>query len=233
MSVFFRFWKSRLFHFEFKISSSLMKHLFKTSLAWLSTGMLFQLSIGPVYLFLMSLAIEKSLAAGLVGVSAVTLVDYLYIILAILWVGKLLDDKKKKQFLKITSALVLIAFGLYFMSKSLQHLEVNFMLKTQVSLLKTFTSVFLLTISNPITIVFFSWFFTAKAMKMKYSKKELWIFGISVGLATPLFLGANVVFFSFFGKIIPLTWLWSLNGLIGFILVCFGILGLKKARIPS
>lgn len=56
----------------------------------LLTGLILQTAIGAVFFFIINLALQRSLYDGLVAVVAVTLVDYFYISLAILGIGKLL-----------------------------------------------------------------------------------------------------------------------------------------------
>ena len=55
----------------------------------LLTGLTLQLAIGPVFLFIANLTLQKSTLDGLAGVVAVTIVDYLYITLSILGIGRL------------------------------------------------------------------------------------------------------------------------------------------------
>lgn len=63
----------------------------------LLTGLILQLAVGPVFFFIINLTLQKTLLDGIVGVSAVTLVDYFYITLAIVGVGKLLENNRFKK----------------------------------------------------------------------------------------------------------------------------------------
>ena len=60
----------------------------------LATGLILQLAIGPVFFFIINLVLQRTFWDGLAGVFAVTLVDYFYITLAIVGIGKLLERKK-------------------------------------------------------------------------------------------------------------------------------------------
>lgn len=67
----------------------------------LTTGLVIQLlTIGPVFIFIISMALQKTIFDGLVGALAVTMVDYFYITLAILGIGKLLENKRTKKMVK-------------------------------------------------------------------------------------------------------------------------------------
>ena len=79
------------------------------------------------------------------------------------------------------------------------------------SLFSSYSSVFLLTISSPMTIVFFTSIFSAKAIEYNYSKHELLVFGLATGLATFIFMGSSVVLFSLMSESIPLVIIQVLN----------------------
>jgi len=68
--------------------------IFKNGLA---TGLVLQFAIGPVFFFIINLALQRSIFDGLIGTLAVTIVDYFYITLAIFGIGKLLENKKIKK----------------------------------------------------------------------------------------------------------------------------------------
>ena len=52
----------------------------------LSTGLVLQLAIGPVFFFVLNISLQRTLVDGLCSVFAVTVVDYFYILLAIVGV---------------------------------------------------------------------------------------------------------------------------------------------------
>ena len=76
------------------------------------TGLLLQIAIGPVFFFILNIALQRTLIDGLFAVIAVTIADYLFIALAVLGVGKLLEKPKIKIGLGITSSVVLMLFGI-------------------------------------------------------------------------------------------------------------------------
>lgn len=192
----------------------------------LSTGLLLQLAIGPVFFFIVNLTIQRTILDGLVAVLAVTIVDYIYITLAILGVGKLLENKKIKKTFGLISSIVLIIFG-WIIIKGVIGSDIDTSANaTSSNLFTSFTSVFILTISSPLTIVFFTSLFAAKAVELNYTKRELLIFGLSTGSATFLFLGASVILFSIIGSAVPVMLIKLLNILVGLVLIGYGAIRL-------
>lgn len=185
------------------------------------TGLFLQLAIGPVFFYVVNLALQKTLWNGLAGVMGVTFVDYLYIMLAILGVGKLLEGKKARHFFKLISSIILIVFGamiIHGIVKGRATVDtIGF-----ADLWSSFSSVALLTLSNPMTIVFFVGLFAAKAVDHGYAKKELFFFGLGAGLATFLFMGCAVLLFSAIKSSVPIWLIQSMNLVVGLLLVGYG-----------
>lgn len=199
----------------------------------LLTGLTLQLAVGPVFFFIVNLALQKTIFDGFAGVLAVTFVDYLYITLAILGIGSLLKNKRFKKVFGIISSVVLIIFGLLILKSVLDTKVVAHTLSSTSNLVYSFTSVFLITSSSPITIVFFTSLFTAKAIEYKYTKKELVKFGLGTGFATFLFMGTSVVIFSLIKGAIPVLLTQILNGLVGVLLIGYGLLRLYKGIVQK
>lgn len=186
------------------------------------TGMILQLAVGPVFFFIVNLALQRTLLDGFAGVVGVTLADYVYIFLAAFGIGKLLEHNKVKRIFGIVSSLVLILFGIVMIKGALTagaHID-----RTVVSssVLSSFISVFFLTISSPLTIVMWTSLFAAKTIEYNYTKKELLLFGFSTGLATFIFMGLAVIVFSVLKGAVPLQLIQGLNFLVGMLLVGYG-----------
>ncbi len=197
----------------------------------LITGLTLQLAIGPVFFFIVNLALQKTIFDGFAGVLAVTSVDYLYIALAILGIGSLLQNKLFKKVFGIISSLVLAIFGWLMLKGVLEAKATAGALSSTSNLVSSFASVFLITISSPLTIVLFTSLFTAKAIEYKYTKKELVKFGLGAGSATFLFMGTSVVFFSLIKGAIPVLLIQVMNGLVGILLIGYGLLRLYKGIV--
>ena len=195
----------------------------------LSTGLLLQLAIGPVFFFIMGLTLERSILDGFVAVLAVTIVDYFYIVLAILGIGKVLESEKIKKGFGVLSSIVLIIFG-GIIIKNIVGSDISVDVGAASSnLMGSFLSVFFLTITSPLTIVFFTSLFATKALEYNYTKQDLVIFGLSTGLATFMFLGASVIFFSIIGGAIPIKVIRLLNITVGVLLIGYGAVRLVKS----
>ena len=182
-------------------------------------GLTLQLAIGPVFFFITNLVLQKTILDGFAGVLAVTMVDYFYIALAIFGIGRLLEHKKIKKIFGIISSIILMVFGALIIKGLIGGVSASNIFETTTNISSSFTSVFFLTISNPMTIVFFTSLFTAKAVEYNYTKKELIWFGIGTGFATFLFMGSSVVLFSLIKGSIPKLLIQILNGIVGCLLI--------------
>ena len=193
------------------------------------TGMLLQIAIGPVFFFILNIALQRTITDGLFAVLAVTLVDYLFIALAVLGVGKLLEKLKIKFVLGVVSSIVLVGFGVV-MILSIEPTDMGNNTRAMLSsnYTKSFLSAFVLTISSPLTIVFWTSLFAAKAIEKGYAKKELVVFGFAAGLATCVFLGCAVGLFATIRTSIPFNLLRSCNLAVGTLLVAYGGIRLFK-----
>jgi len=193
------------------------------------TGLILQIAIGPVFFFILNISLQRTILDGLLAVVAVTIVDYLFITLAVLGVGKLLEKPKIKFGLGIASSIVLILFGIIMiltinqtnpMASPNSVVESNYM--------TSFISALLLTISSPLTIVFWTSLFAAKAIERGYAQNQLIFFGLAAGLATLLFLGASVTLLSIIRASIPLMFLNICNIAVGSLLILYGLIRLVK-----
>jgi len=192
------------------------------------TGLFLQLAIGPVFIFILNLSLQYGLKTGLFAVLGVILVDYLFILLAIFGVGKLLEIEKISKVFSIISSIVLIIFGMILLYKGAKY-NFNEQIETDnISYFQSFGSTFILTISSPLTILFWTSIFTSKSIEYSLSKKELIFFGLSAGFATVVFLGTAVFIFSFLNTLVPIILIKVLNLIVGLILVGFGVIRIIK-----
>jgi len=196
------------------------------------TGLILQIAIGPVFFFILNIALQKTVMDGWVAVIAVTIVDYIFIALAVLGVGKLLEKPKIKLALGIVSSLVLVLFGIV-MIVSIQPNSDIHISKDMIDsdYLSSFISAFLLTISSPLTIVFWTSLFATKAIEMGYARDQLIFFGLAAGLATLIFLGSSVTLLSIISTSIPFVLLRILNTAVGVLLILYGVVRLCKMAI--
>lgn len=194
----------------------------------LATGLVLQLAIGPVYFFIVTLTLRGTILDGLAGVAAVTLVDFFYIALAIFGIGRAFENRRVKRAFGILSSVALILFGSFLIWSVLAGNGIVSATSDASNPLVSFASVFLLTISSPMTIVFFTSLFAAKAVEHRYAKKDLHLFGLGTGTATLLFMGASVLAVSFARTAIPVPLVQALNAIVGFLLIGYGGARLMK-----
>ena len=199
------------------------------------TGLILQIAIGPIFFFILNLSLQRTVIDGLLAVMAVTLADYIFITFAVLGVGKLLEKPKIKFTLGMVSSLVLVLFGIIMIvsiSPSSQISSHNNLIESNY--ISSFISAFLLTISSPLTIVFWTSLFAAKAIEKGYTQNQLIFFGIAAGLATLVFLGSAVTLLSIMRTSIPMTLLSVVNIAVGSLLIIYGVIRLCKiVRIPK
>ena len=194
----------------------------------LLTGLVIQTAIGPVFFFVINLALQKSFYDGFFAVVAVTIADYFYIALAILGIGKLLEKKKVKKTFGIISSVALIIFGIVIIKGITGGSFSTTSDMQSTNLLASFTTTFLLAISNPMLIVWNTSLLTAKAIEYNYTKRELLVFGLAVGLSVFLFMGASIALFSLVKKAVPISLIQILNILVGSLLILYGVIRVTK-----
>ena len=155
-------------------------------------------------------------------VLAIALVDAFYITLAGLGVSKLLEKEKIKEIFKIIGSLVLILFGINII---LNVFGINII--PGLNLKPTSTNIFIqglvLTLSNPITIVFWGSVLTTKIIEDKLKKKELIIFSIGLVSSTLSFLTLVAILGTMLSNFIPDNISSILNVIVG-ILIIFSVL---------
>jgi threonine/homoserine/homoserine lactone efflux protein len=200
----------------------------------LLTGLMLQLAIGPVFFFVLNIALQRTMVHGFLAVIAVTAADYCYILLALAGVGKLLEQQKTKRLVSLISAGVLCLFGMIMLLSARDVLILGTIpVETVSSYSSSFISAFLLTISSPLTIVFWTSLFVSKAVDHGYAAGSLAVFGISAGLSTLLFLGGAVLLLSLCKATIPGFLVKISNGVIGVVLITYGMLRFKQTASAS
>ncbi len=198
---------------------------------WLLLGLFLQIAVGPVFFFIINLTIQKTILDWFAAVCGVTLADYIYIILVIFGLEKILEHKKVKKTFGIISAIVLIIFGAITILGTLGTLPHTIVPIGSTNIMWSFFSVFLLAISNPMAIVFFTSLFAAKAIEYNYKKRDLTIFGLSTGLATLIFMWVSVILVSLIRGTIPYIIPQILNIMVGCILIGYGSIRWRKTLL--
>ena len=193
------------------------------------TGLILQLAVGPVFFFLLGILLSSGYSNALFGIAAVTLVDFIYIFFSIIGIGKFLEKDKTKKIFGVISAIVLLIFGTLILKNSLSfnNLNISTVYKKWNSY-KAFLSCFLLTLSSPLTIVFWSSIFVSKAIENNYKQTELVLFGFGSGSATFIFLSIVFCILNFIKKEIPISLITGLNIAVGLVIIMYGCIRILK-----
>lgn len=204
--------------------------IMKRYLDGLKFGMILQLAVGPMCLMVFNTAKNVGFLVSLTLVLAIALVDAFYIVLASLGISKILDKPKVKKVFKIIGSLVLIVFGINII---LNVFNINIIpgLNLKPNSSNIFIQGLVLTLSNPITIVFWGSILTTKIIEDNLNKKELAIFSIGLVSSTIIFLTFVSVLGTILSSFIPENISNVLNIVVGILIVFFGVkLIVKKEK---
>jgi threonine/homoserine/homoserine lactone efflux protein len=189
-----------------------------------SFGILLQIAVGPVCIFIIKTALESGFFIAMSGVLAVTLVDAVFVSLAIIGIGGLMKSDKTKKVLKIIGGIVIIYYGISILLTSFNILIMpSFSSSSTPSSTSAFITALILTISSPLTILFWAGVFGAKIADNKSSYKSVALFGLGAVLSTLSFLGAVAVIFSIFTPVMTDKMIDILNIIAGVVLFGFGV----------
>jgi len=199
----------------------------KTFFRGFKTGLILQFAIGPVFIFVMNIAVQHSLSDGIAAVAGVTAADYVYIALSVVGVGKLLENDRIKRALGFIAPAVLLLFGMYMLYSVLFAGSAENAVRNNPS--SGFLSAFALTISSPLTILFWSGIFASRAVEYGLTRRELAVFAFAAGLATFAFLGCGVLILSSAAAVIPDMVISALNISVAVLLIGYGVLRMIRA----
>ena len=193
-------------------------------------GMLLQIAIGPVCLLILQTALASGFSTAESGVLAVVLVDALFIFAAIWGIGMFFNRfPQTKAVLKIFGGLVLILFGLssilgVYGISLFSGLNLNAHADNQ----SFFFTMLLLTLSNPLTILFWAGVFSTKLAEENFQRNQAYAFGSGAVLSTAVFLSLVSFLGSLANTYISSTFIQILNFMVGLVLVGFGLYTMRK-----
>lgn len=192
-------------------------------------GMILQLAIGPMCIFIFQTSIAHGFFAGEMGVLGTAIVDSLEIILAIIGVGVILKKSKRAEmFLKAFGVFILLLYGCV---SILSAFDVSMLPKLQIHSLNssnnTLIQAIILALSDPLTIVFLAGIFSAKIVEEHLRKIDLRLFACGCVLATLFFLTLVSFIGSITKQIIPSIFICGLNFLVGVLMFYFAYRNIK------
>lgn len=198
-------------------------------------GLLLQIAVGPVFLFVLKTATESGVLAAEAAVVAATIVDAIYVTLAIIGVGLFLDKPKVKDILRYFGTFILVYFGVGSILGSFGiHIIPGFgniLLSANIS--SAFIISIILTASSPLTILFWTGVFATKMTQKSYNKTDMKMFGFGAVLSTLTSLGAVGLAAGLLHPIMTQKIISMLNILVGIIISVFGVKMLFSKGTPS
>ena len=207
----------------------------KQLLSGLRFGMLLQLAVGPVCLFVANAAITAGFWPAMGAVAAVTLTDAAYIALSAVGAAALFAKPAVRKAARIVGGAVLCLFGL---DMALGAFQVQLLPGIRLFAVDAGGSLFLqallITASNPLTILFWGGALTAKGAGDGFTRRGLALFSAGCVLATLLFLTAVAALGGVLTGSLSAPLMAGLNAAVGLLLVGFGIrLILQKEKVAA
>lgn len=194
----------------------------KRYLEGLKFGMLLQLAVGPMCLMVFNTAKDAGFWVAFSLVLSITLVDAVYIVLAALGASRLLEKPAVKKVFRYIGGGVLVLFGL---NTLLGAFGISLLPGggLQVDSASVFLQGLLLTLSNPITIVFWGSVLTGKIIEDDLKRGELIVFSLGLVSATLFFLSAVAGLGTVLSSFLPEAVSRGLNVLVGALIIFFGV----------
>lgn len=198
-------------------------------------GVLLQIAIGPVFVFVLKTAVQSGRGAAFGAALAATLVDAIFVSLAILGIGGLLEKPGAQRVLKVTGAIVLayFGFGMLLGSFGIQIIPGLGNLVEKVPVTNAFLYGFVLTASSPLTILFWTGVFATKLSGENFNRRDMMRFGAGAVLTTLVSLSLVAVVGGTFESALPPEVMKWLNVLVGVILAGFALRMLLRRESPD
>lgn len=186
--------------------------------------MILQLAVGPVCLLVFNTSATNGFFNAMQVVLAVSIIDLLFIILSLLSSSFALNKKEVRYLLNLLNGLILIFFGLN-LSLSVFGISLINGLPYFKNLLghNYFLTGITLTLSNPLTIIFWSSVFSKKVSDNDYTRTNLLFFAMGCVLATFLFLSMISISGIYFNQFLPGNIVLILNIVVGLLIIFWGI----------
>ena len=194
-------------------------------------GMILQLAIGPVCIFILQTSIRDGFIVAIAGVLGITIVDAVEMLLATVGISKLLEYKRRQLILTLIGVSILLIYGIYmiisvFYSNNVYEFSLysGYLSKKE----GTFICAIILTLSNPLTILFWGGVFSAKIAERELFIADIKWFCLGCIMATVLFLTIVAAVGSFVGLYVNDTISRMLNLGVGVFMIIYGIHILTK-----
>lgn len=194
-------------------------------------GMLLQLAVGPICIYVLNIGVSMGFVPAFISVLGVTLADAVYIIIAVSGVAGAEKFKKAESLMKRGSGIVQILLGLYMAVSALAGRSgTDIQSAAGMTAMKLFTAAFLLTLANPITIVFWAGVFAGKVTGMDRGINAV-MFGLGAVLSTLVFLSVVSALGTVMHLYLPALAVKILNVAAGIGIILFGVIQFNKTKL--
>ena len=193
-------------------------------------GILLQFAVGPVCLYLFQTAVSSGLQSALTGVFGVVLADGLYIAMAVFGLGAVIRKNLRMQSIfQGFGGTVVVLFGLSTLLGAFGYSLLPSLNLQTTGIENMFVKTLLLTLSNPMTILFWTGVFSAKIAEENLNQQDMLQFGLGAVLSTLIFLGGISLLGSTISVFLNQNLLRIFNIAVGIILMGFGTRILRTA----
>jgi threonine/homoserine/homoserine lactone efflux protein len=196
-------------------------------------GLLLQLAVGTLSLMTFKISSSLGITYGFIFVGSVTLIDSLYIFLASIGISAVLKKDRIQKYFKYVGGVILMIFGTNILLSCF-----NYAIIPSINVnINNFHSIFLqgiiITLSDPLTIIFWGGVFSGKISNEKYTKTQLFMFGIGCILSTIISLSIIAIIGNFVKIFLTEIIIKILNIIIGIVIIIFGIKMIIRKNIKA
>lgn len=185
--------------------------------------MLLQIAVGPVCLFIFSQAGRQGFWPAFAGAWAVTAADGIYILAALFGFNRRLRLERWKPALRRLGAAAIAGFGLVILLDAWTTVAGMPDAPMVSGVSGVAMAAFLLTLSNPVTLVFWVGLFAVKAAADGLGQRGLMSYALGALTATPAFLIPVACIGAAAHSALPLSAIRILNILGGLAIIGFGL----------
>ncbi len=192
----------------------------KQLISGFSFGLILQAAVGPISVYIFSLAGTAGFSRAFPAVLGVTLADAAFIFLAITGVTAFLNKERVKQIFKITGAIFIGVFGSLILLEAFDiQLIPSISLISIGSVSDAFLKGLIMTAANPLTIVFWGGVCTVRMTENNLKRSEMYKFGMGAAISTLICQTVVAVIGSGMKSVLSPSVLTWMNAVVGIILI--------------
>jgi threonine/homoserine/homoserine lactone efflux protein len=188
----------------------------------LGFGLILQISVGPVCIAVLHKGLSQGFRHAFVMAWAAALVDAAYIVLSIVGISAVLQIGPVRNLIGLAGALLLVYFGIRYLRAPALATRIEH--RGDDSLLKSFTYGAALTLTNPLTILFWAGVLGAMMSTHTFNREGgVVYFAAGCVTATVLFLTAVALAGHFLERVLTERLALWLNRIVGLFLIGFSL----------